>query len=269
MEKADLGLLEGSNGMTDSDNILKKRFRELAERSYSRNIFMFTDFLSLAEQSLLTSCMSSADFPKVRCELYGGNEACERRIARFGDEETNGYTVDYPISCVTISPKNGKFSDDLSHRDFLGSIMSLGIKREMTGDIFIHENTGYLFCTEKMAEYISENLTSIKRTSVICTVSKECPAEIVQKTKELDINTGSERVDAVLCAVYHLSRGNGAKLFDTQRVFINSHLVLNQGTALREDDVVSVRGFGKFKYCGVQKMTKKVRLFVRVEIYGN
>ena len=94
-------------------------------------------------------------------------------MIRFGSEDTTGYDLPFPITILQITPLMDKFSDELSHRDVLGSLMNLGIEREMTGDIIMKassrsgiRNTAYVFCVSSIADYISENLTRIKHTSV-------------------------------------------------------------------------------------------------------
>ena len=127
-------------------------------------IFTFTEFLGLAEQDVFNQIESELRY--VGYKIFGGTDDGERVIVRFGNEEELGYSVDYPIKCLVIRPLMQKFAEDLTHRDFLGALMNLGIKREKLGDIIIHENEGYLFCLEQIADYIVDNLTRVKHTSV-------------------------------------------------------------------------------------------------------
>ena len=116
--------------MMNDNELIKKRLFELSRRSYERGYTVYSDFLSIDEAGILFEQKYDAPF-----NLFGGYENAERTIAAFGDEENC-----YPIVCIKIEPVNQKFADKLSHRDFLGSLMNLGIERSTLGDIVINNN---------------------------------------------------------------------------------------------------------------------------------
>ena len=123
----------------------EKRFRELAERSWSRGIPCFTDFLDLSGQAVLSRIRRSLSQPEI--QLFGGAEGCERVMAGFGvSAEERGA---FPIACLKVSPLGAKFAADLSHRDVLGSLMSLGFERSLLGDIVLREKEAWVFCAER------------------------------------------------------------------------------------------------------------------------
>ncbi len=248
--------------MSGSEDILRRRFAELGQRAYG-GIWSNTEFLSIAEQSVLMSCAAEIASPFF---FEGGHPSCERRIAMFGSEDFCGYEAQPPIACVRIAPKNAKFADKLEHRDFLGALINLGIRREVLGDIFVREECAYLFCMDSIADYIARSLERVKHTTVVCQVLEEPPEELAVSVRQAEFNVPSERVDAVVCGVYKLSRTQSQQLFAAQRVFVNARVTENSSRALKEGDVVSVRGFGRFTYRGAQRETKKGRLFVAVEI---
>jgi len=247
--------------MTDDERYLVSRLKELSKRSFNRGIWTFSEFLTMSEQALVASA-SECSF-----ELVGGFEAAERRIAVFGSEENCGYQYEAPLKVVKIEPVSKKFSDNLSHRDFLGSIMSLGIKREVLGDIVIRENTGYVVCLENIAEYLCDNIVQIKHTTVHCEVLDSMPEGAMSEPTEKEVLVSSERVDAVVSAVYNLSRSDSKELFDQKKIFIDSKSVISPSAALKEGNVVSVRGKGRFKYFGVVRQTKKGKIAVSVAVY--
>lgn len=247
--------------MTDDERYLVSRLKELSKRSFNRGIWTYSEFLTMAEQALVASA-SECSF-----ELVGGFEAAERRIAVFGSEENCGYQYEAPLKVIKIEPVSKKFSDNLSHRDFLGSIMSLGIKREVLGDIVIRENTGYVVCLENIAEYLCDNIVQIKHTTVHCEVLDSMPEGAMSEPTEKEVLVSSERVDAVVSAVYNLSRSDSKELFDQKKIFIDSKSVISPSAALKEGNVVSVRGKGRFKYFGVVRQTKKGKIAVSVAVY--
>ena len=99
--------------------MIEKRFEELNERAYERGYNTFSDFLNMEEQSVLKSTF-------IPCVLFGGYSMAERVVAGFGEDLND---EKFPIVCVCAKPLIQKFADELTHRDFLGALMNLGIKR--------------------------------------------------------------------------------------------------------------------------------------------
>lgn len=242
---------------------LQKRFAELAARANGRGRYTYTQFLTLAEQDVLQTMARQLDAPFV---WMGGYEAAERRLACFGREEDMGYPPESPICCLSIAPASKKFAGDLGHRDFLGSLMALGIKRQLLGDIQIVDGVGYLFCLEEIAPYLCENLISVGRTTVRCE-SCDPPEQLSLPPEPIEVVVASERLDALIAAVWKLSRNQAQELLERGMVFIDGRLVENASHTLREGDVVSVRHQGRFRYEGTLRETKKGRLRVSVTVW--
>lgn len=231
---------------------LKKRFAELAERAERIGLPQETRFLNMAEQSVLLSM-------RLPVFLWGGFEGAERRVAVFGAEETDS------VTCLRISPVGGKFAQELTHRDFLGSLMALGIVRETLGDIVVKDNCGYLFCCASVAPFIEENLTEVKRTGVRC---EPCSDPTV-KSGEGEVRSvvvASERLDAVIAAVWKLPREEAKALCEKGLVFVDARLAVKAGSTIPEGAAVSVRGKGRFTYLGLERETKKGKLRVAVSL---
>ena len=240
----------------------QKRFEELAQRANDREYTVFSDFLGLSEISEISDMRFS-----VPVTLWGGYENAERCVACFGDREYFADKFDYPIKCILIKPVNQKFADNLSHRDFLGSLMGLGIRREVLGDIIISENKGYLFCLETIADYIIENLTQVRHTTVKCELTENIPTDILPQPENLEIIVSSERLDVIVSAIYKMSRSQVLPIFHTEKVFVNGIVKTSPSATLNVGDKVSIRGFGRFIYNGVLRHTKKDRLVISVDIF--
>ena len=114
---------------------VRKRLLELSEKSYKENRYVFTDFLNVSQLSAYFEM--KREFEQSGSSVFGGMDGCERCIVRFGSQELLGYEQDYPISILKISPVSRKYAENLNHRDFLGSIIGLGLEREKIGDIFV------------------------------------------------------------------------------------------------------------------------------------
>ena len=112
--------------MEKEEQLFKKRIQELAENAYSRDIPLHTDFLTLAEQTVFQNM--SATLPPVKFVLSGGFPMSERKVLCFlASYEEELYAP--PFVCLKIAPANRRFAEELTHRDYLGAIMNLGIDR--------------------------------------------------------------------------------------------------------------------------------------------
>lgn len=251
--------------MEQSKEQIKKRFMELAEKSERNSQYLFTDFLSLAEQDLFYQAMKQ--FGETGYSVNGGVEGAERVMVRFGSQESFGYEADYPIACIEVRPMLEKFAEDLSHRDYLGALMNLGIERDLLGDIIIRGSTAYLFCVERMADYIIEQLDKVRHTNVKCRRSENLPKEAEPRLSMQELVVSAQRADSVIAKVYHLSRSQSLSLFREKKVFVNGRIFENNSGAFQPGAVVSVRGYGKFRYDGMLQETKKGRMRVLIAQY--
>ena len=249
--------------MADERELIKKRFTELSERSYSSGIFTFTDFLGLAEQSLLRECERLF---ASGVTLFGGAPDCERVMARFGSEEELGYSVDFPIVCIKAEPKSQKFADKLTHRDFLGALLSLGIERDVLGDIAIIDNIGYIFAAEDIASFIISELSSVKHTDVALSLT-EPPREALSRTERKMIQANGERLDAVIAKVFSLSRDEAQLLFSRGLVFASGREISSTSYIPKQNEIISVRTKGRFIYRGYETLSRKGKLNIAVDLY--
>ena len=163
-----------------------------------------------------------------------------------------------PFSILEIRGKQKKFAEKLSHRDVLGAVMNLGISREQVGDILFQESASYLFLLRKMKDYVAENLSTIRHTAVQCKEVAEMEG-MERREVEERIFVPSERLDAIVSAVFHLSRGNAQEYFQKELVYRDG-ITVKGSSSLKGGEKISVRGLGKFRYIGVEKNTKKGRI---------
>ena len=242
-----------------------KRIKDLAQASYTQNRYTFTKFLSADELTLVDQIKS--ELKHVDYSTFGGHEICERQVMRFGSLETLGYEEAFPITTLLIEPLIDKFSDTLTHRDYLGAMMNLGIKREVLGDILIKDKRAYVFCLDEIADYICSELTRIKHTSVkISKITGDIP-ELEKKLEDFEVLVTSPRIDAVVAALTKLSRSQAAFLFREKRVLVNNRTCENNSMMLKESCTLSIRGYGKFVFLGEGGRTKKDRVFVKMQRY--
>lgn len=247
----------------EHDDFIKKRYIELANKAYKNNVYTYTNFLNNSELTLFHQTIK--DIPFVSYTSFGGNDLCERQVLCFGNEKEMGYKPSFPITMILIAPIIDKFSDQFTHRDFLGAMINLGIERNTLGDIFVKNNKGYVYCLDKIADYIIENLQKVKHTHVKCIIVDNCQTEFTPTFEELRITVASERIDAIIAALIKLSRSKTIELFRSKKVFINSRLVEHNDYKLCENDIISLRGYGKFIYIGIIQSTKKGKVVLGIK----
>ncbi len=250
--------------MEKEDLIICNRFKELAYQCDTRNYHTFTDFLNLNEINLFYTIHK--ELPNVRHSLWGGYPSAERCVLAFHNEQTIEQS-EYQIQCIKIAPTNAKFSNTLTHRDFLGALINLGIERAVLGDILVQENVAYVFCLYSMTEYIITNLTKVKHTTVKCSLVTDDTVDITPSYKEINGTIASNRLDTILALAFHQSRSSISGLIAGGKVFVGGRLVLSNSYELKENDIVSVRGYGKFVFKGIHNVSKKGRLCATLLVY--
>ena len=252
--------------MDKDDLILRRHLIDRAKIADQRGIILFSDFLNINEQNIFSQI--KGELPDIRYFLFGGFSDAERKVICFcGDYGYREEDIEFPIECLKIVAQNKKFSDDLTHRDFLGAILNLGIDRSVIGDIIIMENEGFLFCTSGISTFILDNLFKIKHTMVDVSIIPNSDFNYTPKLKEISGTVSSVRLDSILSVALRKSRSSLTRLIAGGKVFVNSREVLSNSYALKENDIVSVRGHGKFIYKGTTNVTKKGRYSVRILLY--
>lgn len=256
--------------MNREETLLQKRLIELSQAAYYRGIAMYSDFLNLNELNILHTTPKHL-FPS-RYVAYGGYGLSERQMAvflpdalyAFPEEEAE---IQFPIRILEISPRNSRFCEELTHRDYLGAVLNLGIERCKLGDIMVDGSKALLFVREELADYIMENLTRIRHTSVTVSVSPGFPEDYEPKYDKIRGTVASVRLDTVLSLAFPLSRSRITSYIEGAKVFVNGKLVTSNGYRLKEGDIISVRKMGRIVYDGVLSETKKGRYLAAVRKY--
>jgi RNA-binding protein YlmH len=234
--------------------------------SSNKNITIFTDFLNLHEQNLFIN--SKKQFSNTNYILYGGYNYNERKVIVFYPDYVNVDEIIYPVDILKISPNNNKYSNKLTHRDFLGSILGLGITRAKIGDIVTNENFAIVFVNCSVSEYIISNLHLVKNTAVNVEKLRTLPTEILTpKYKLIKGTISSIRLDSIVSLAFPLSRAKATSMIKSKNVYINSQLIISPSHKLHEGDIVSVRGMGKFLFNRIGNKTKKDRINIELKRY--
>lgn len=250
--------------MNKEEILLRKRLIELSNQAYTRDIVTFSDFLNLNELHILHT--TPKDMFPARYETYGGYESSERQMVSFLPDALY-YEYFYPMKVVEITPVNPKFAEELTHRDYLGSLMNLGIERSKMGDILIQEGKAVLFVREEVCSYIAENLIRIRHTNVTTKIQDTTEISYEPRFQEIKGNVASVRLDSVLSVAFPMSRSKMTPFIENGRVFVNGKLIISNGYHLKENDIISVRGLGRIKFIKVLSETRKGRYMISVYKY--
>lgn len=253
--------------MNKEETLLKKRFVELSGLAYNRGIITYSDFLNLNELNILHTIPK--ELLSAGYVTYGGYDLSERQMAAFLPDALYMLPeeIPYPFQVIEIKPRNGRFAETLSHRDYLGAIMNLGVDRCKLGDIIIDKDTANVFVRKEIASYLAESLTCVRHTTVITAVRET--ADIVYSPR-YEIRKGtvpSIRLDTVLSVAFPLSRSRITPYIESGKIFVNGKLVTSNGYRLKDGDIISVRGLGRISYDGILSRTKKERFLISVRKY--
>ena len=248
----------------EKNEFFLKRIRELANLSYQRDIVTFSNFLNLNEQNMVSSLKQQ--FPQVVMETFGGYDNAERQMVAFHPDAL-AFTWEYPIDCLKIEPKAIKFSENLSHRDYMGALLNLGVDRSVIGDIIVQEKAAWFFCQSKMTEFFLENLCRVRHTNILITKVND-PEEFPHPNLEsINGTCASVRLDSLIALAFKASRSSMVSYIESGQVFVNGKLITSNGYEPKEGDIVSVRGKGRFIFDGVSHQTKKGRCGVHILLY--
>lgn len=215
----------------------------------------FSGFLSPADRDLVCRAFSKSQ----AVSFFGGYDEAERQIVGFSAEEES----DFPILVICCT---GDFSA-LTHRDFLGSLMGLGITRENVGDIVLEKDSAYIFVTDTLSEYIKDNLTQVGRIKVSCTLSDLSDVSVKREYDEMRKSVASLRSDAVIGAIFGLSRSDASEVISRGLTSVNYKIIQDTDKKINDGDIISVKGRGKSKIFVSGDTSKKGRYFIDIKKY--
>ncbi len=222
----------------------------------------FTEFLDPYKVSSIISFIgNNADFNIC---VFGGIEGCERQKIGFFPEFMIEEDFVFPISVVQIN-YNSSFERKLTHRDFLGALMGLGIARGKIGDILIEDNNIFVFADDNIVDFININLEKVGHTKVKTKIISCDEVRLKENLDELkNITLSSLRLDALLSGVFNMSRGKVSQLIKGEKAFINWNVCQNPSKQILEGDVITLRGFGRVKIVEFLGKTKKDRFLISI-----
>ena len=250
--------------METADKILLSRINDIFRLCEKYSCERFSPFLDGGEIAVIEDNMH---FPYGFNTMYfGGFEGSERKMIGVFPEWSEADGALFPISVIRVKCT---FSAELTHRDYLGSLLSLGIDRSKMGDIVVDTpQSAYCFVCSDIAKYICDNLHKIGNKGVtVEEIGLDEVKTVSHKFTRLELVCASMRADAVVGAITRLSRQKAAELIASGKVKINHRVIADNSKPVKENDLISIRGFGRFVMRGEGAKTRKDRLHISVDKY--
>jgi len=225
-----------------------------------------SDFLDPYQRNIVNKALDTVYITDYR--FYGGFDGAERAIAVFcpNDMQKNNYwELNNLIRFIKVELKT---RDNYSHRDYLGALMGLGIKREKVGDILVKEDFCILTVMEEISDYVLYNLTKVGNAKAsVRTIEANELDEVESKVVEINRTVASLRLDSVAGAGFSVSRGKIADLIRAEKVSLNWEITPVLTKQVKEGDTISIRGKGRVVLEKIGNNTKKDRIHVILKKY--
>lgn len=245
-----------------NDELFCRRIMDLKERVLERYAPVLLDFMNPHEVEVAKSLIGKNSGVQIAFE--GGIAKAEMQrglIYMTGDEISKD---DFNISVIALSYP-GKFVR-ISHRDVLGALMHLGLKRELYGDIVVMENVAYFACVKEMADYLQLHLTNVGKGTVRL---KETTKPIVrlQDYRQVQLSIASFRLDLILAEAFRLSRKEASSYIQSNFVKVNYKEVVQTDYLCHNKDIISLRRYGRIKLIDLEKINRKGKHVIEVWFY--
>lgn len=251
-----------------AERLLLARALDRLELARTRSIPACTGFLSPQERASVENLINACGHPAHL--FWGGYEGAERTVCAFLPDWLEGadWAADpdsCPVRALRCAWSGGA---KLSHRDFLGAILGLGLDREKVGDLLVGEGTCDVLALEEIADFLVFHLDQagrVKLKTAPLPLDRLEPPEV--QVKVIRDTVSSLRLDAVAASGFSLSRGRAAELISSGKFQLNHRECTKPDHPVAEGDVMSCRGLGKCAVKAVGGMSKKGRILIELERY--
>ena len=252
-------------GVDSEERVLLGQVLDKMEHAQRRQEAAATCFLSPKEQRDAQALLNAAGHP--RYAAVGGYEDAERRVLVFLPDWMEPEYLQSEDYLAVLRCSWFK-EDKLTHRDFLGSLMGMGVRRDTIGDILVGDGSCDILTLPTVAGFLKDSLTSAGRirlhVSVVGLEELQVPK---QERKVLHDTVAALRLDSALAVGFSISRSKASQLISSGRCAVNWQDTSKSDLTVREGDVISCRGLGKCKLTEVGSLSRKGRINVTVERY--
>lgn len=250
------------------DKILLAQVSDKIEMCENKNKIEYTNFLDLAQIELVQNYID-----KLKIEnyiSYGGYEQSERKLFVIYPEKFNSTVVEKNLVSI-VKIVRIQLPDELkgkyAHRDYLGAVIKLGVKREKVGDIIVDNDGADIIVEKDISKFLLENLSGLTRFSKSkITIEKIDNLRTVEvRREEREIIVSSLRLDNVISELARCSRNKALDIINMERVFVNFQCETKKTKQIKTGDMVTIRGKGRFYIKKLVGQTKSGRVIVKIE----
>lgn len=230
------------------------------------NFYMITrtDFLDLHQKTLVSNMVKNISH-SCKIKFYGGYEESERTICFFLPEYAEISDVDDIVVAKVSVPNAGR---KLTHRDYLGALLALGIKREKTGDILVRPDGADILILRDLAEFIEMNFSRVGRIPLSIKIVELDQLEIPENEFiEREDTVASLRLDNIISAAFGISRNKAVEAIKKGIVFLNGLECIKPDKEVQEGDKLVLRGKGKAYLLEKGGLSRKGRVYIKLRIY--
>lgn len=258
------------NYKNEEDKLLVSKMLDQIALCGKRNKIQNTDFLDARQKLLLEKVLKSNKIENYI--IFGGFEEAERNVIIFYPEkwtkeivEKNYASVMQVIEILLPNDLQGKYT----HRDYLGGLMKLGLKREKIGDIVVWEEGAHIVVLNEIVPFLEQHLSTLIRFQKSHISTKEINEihKCVINKEEIEIIVSSTRLDNIVSELCKTSRTKAEEIIRAERVFVNYEVVTKDSKTIKIGDKITIRGKGKFGIVEQVGNTKKGRYILKIEKY--
>ncbi len=248
-----------------SEQPIVKRFEEFSSRVQRSGIPVLTDFLSPREAWIAKVIANKYHINRI---LDGGYVDAERMRTIFHDRGNSDSTLDFQLRVLRVDFTND--GSELRHSDFLGALLGLGIRRSALGDIvFTETGSAYVFCVNQIVEVLLRDFVKVGRVSIRVQSEEVAPVAQFRKValSEHQVTLQSFRLDSFVAHAFGFSRTKAIEPIRSGKVQLNYAVCVEPAQEIQENDLVSLRGYGRAKVLRIEGNSRSGRTFVRIGRY--
>ena len=249
-----------TSDLSEEEALLRARIDDACQLCEWRSCPRFVGFLDEHRQAVARAVLRERGQQNI-C-FFGGYEGAERTFLGIFPSFMSPQTDTFPIAAIGFTYRK---TATLSHRDFLGALLSLGLKREKIGDIVCAEGQTVVFVCEELADFVADSVKKVGSEGVKAQAPFAGTLTVQRNFEEWQDTVASPRLDAVLKVALRTSREDAARKIAAGLIFLNHMPCCSVSQTVCEHDVLSIRGGGRFLVDQLGPPTKKGRLFVRIK----
>ena len=245
----------------DDKRFEMRRLLDKIELALKNHSIESTDFMDPYERYLARSIINR--FDDIKYKEFGGTSSSERKVIFIYPDYLDDNYLDLNLTYLRVKG----VVDGLNHRDYLGSLLSLGIKRSKTGDILVHKDYTDIILKNEIGNFVLQNLDKVGGNKVsLSEIEAEELTEPTVNFRELSLFISSMRLDAFLSSIYNISRHESINIIKNGNVKVNWEEILEPSKELNVGDNISTRGRGRAMIKSIDGFSKKGRLHITVQI---